>query len=279
MSVRKRQRSRNRNRTVCITQGCKKIARNSKARRCTSCQTGRMHCRGSRTCSFDECWRPTNFPHHHCTLHIPRKTPVLKAVCISCKLFPRRRTNTKQSTPILQCHYCDENESRRSKDVFTEVETVLQQLFQEPNYHDSLVHSLTFTPCVSTDLSPPHTPLVKKKHTTSVFTPYLHTELAGHCVVIEIDEEQHSRYNKVLELKRQHVIAEALGKPTVFIRYNPSSFHHEDTHALITVSKEDRHNLLCDRVRLFMTAAAPFLFPINEYVLTDFLFYEPKNRF
>jgi hypothetical protein len=46
----------------------------------------------------------------------------------------------------------------------------------------------------------------------------------GHCVVVEVDEDQHKGRPEECECTRMVNISQALGLPTVFLRYNPDAF-------------------------------------------------------
>ena len=59
--------------------------------------------------------------------------------------------------------------------------------------------------------------------------PDLLIDLHTHVIIIEIDEEQHNRYELLCENKRIMEISQDLGHPNVvFIRFNPDSYNNNN---------------------------------------------------
>jgi hypothetical protein len=54
--------------------------------------------------------------------------------------------------------------------------------------------------------------------------PDIMIDRGTHCIVIEIDEFQHSGYDSRCENVRMHDISAELGLPCVFIRFNPDTY-------------------------------------------------------
>lgn len=218
---------------------------------------------GSRTCLVEGCSKGAQ---HHC-LKLCRKhynafqgeQPKVKStitkqppsMCSLCHLFPRKKSNKIQDTQIVNCRYCEPTVSRRLRPAADPYVFASSYLYN----------------------------MVRDKDIGTVFCPNFLAELPEHCVVVEIDENQHARYDKLCEVKRQQIIVEALGKPTVFVRFNPSSWHDDETGKLKKIKRIDRHDQLFLRVREFMTSSKSELFPNEDRIRTHFLFYEEKNKF
>jgi hypothetical protein len=64
-----------------------------------------------------------------------------------------------------------------------------------------------------------------------------------HCIIIEIDEDQHMSYNNVCDNRRTMELFTDLGnRPLVFIRLNPDSYISEDgtrVRSVFSASKSD----------------------------------------
>lgn len=88
-----------------------------------------------------------------------------------------------------------------------------------------------------------------------------------HFVAVEVDEHQHSSYNRSCELSRMKEICQAIGMPTIFIRYNPDNYKGSK------LTKTKREQLLLEWVRFCMkerNSRDPFL-------QTIYLFYDGFN--
>ena len=68
-----------------------------------------------------------------------------------------------------------------------------------------------------------------------------------HYVVVEVDEDQHDRYDHECERVRMVNILEALGMRCVFVRYNPDAFRIDGK--TFKVSEKKRHELLLKTIR------------------------------
>jgi len=86
-------------------------------------------------------------------------------------------------------------------------------------------------------------------------------------LVIEIDEHQHRAYG--CELNRMYLIAQALGMPVIFLRYNPDEFKNNNKNAEIT--NNQREDILIQWVKYLMNSQ-----PTNQdqYLRCAYLFYD-----
>ena len=67
--------------------------------------------------------------------------------------------------------------------------------------------------------------------------------LKDHCVILEVDEDQHRSYDSLCECTRMFNIAQGLMKPTIFVRFNPDSYkNHQGAHVELT--KTQKTNML-----------------------------------
>ena len=78
------------------------------------------------------------------------------------------------------------------------------------------------------------------------YRPDIVYDCGTHFLAIEIDEHQHSSYDKSCELVRMKAVCQAFGMPTIFIRYNPDSYKGEK------VPKAKRENILAEWVKFCM---------------------------
>ena len=63
-----------------------------------------------------------------------------------------------------------------------------------------------------------------------------------HKIVVEVDEHQHDNYNCECEQVRMAQITQAIGMPTIFIRYNPDNYNVNNV--IIKTSKIERQKIL-----------------------------------
>ncbi len=105
---------------------------------------------------------------------------------------------------------------------------------------------ICFEYCINSDLFNKHihvkekeiikllqTHINQKFHSTDVIIdstcnlkrPDIVYETPSHFVAIEIDEDQHKGYLKGCEISRMKEITQAIGMPTIFIRYNPDNYN------------------------------------------------------
>ena len=59
--------------------------------------------------------------------------------------------------------------------------------------------------------------------------PDVYFELIKHCVIVEIDENQHLSYSEICECARINEIVNGIGgKSVILIRYNPDKIKHKN---------------------------------------------------
>lgn len=92
--------------------------------------------------------------------------------------------------------------------------------------------------------------------------PDIFFELPKHCVIVEIDENQHKSYQEICECARINEIVNSIGgKSVIFIRYNPNKAYnrkkefkieqHEKLETLIEIIKEElveEYNKFCVKI-------------------------------
>jgi hypothetical protein len=114
--------------------------------------------------------------------------------------------------------------------------------------------------------------------------PDIYFELKKHCVIVEIDEEQHKTYEDVCECSRINEIVNGIGgKTVIIIRYNPDLIKNNANK--IIIDNNDRINLLVDIIKrelileydifmvkiiqLFYNDDYDFYQPVKEEIITD----------
>ncbi len=66
--------------------------------------------------------------------------------------------------------------------------------------------------------------------------PDVYFDLDTHCVVVEIDENQHKSYREICECTRLNEIVNGVGgRPVVFIRFNPDKIYNNKKEVVITI--------------------------------------------
>ena len=202
----------------------------------------------SKRCAVDGCeTRPSfalkgNLPKY-CGPHAEEGMINVKAKkCTSCGLFIVSRT------PYL-CSYC--NPSKRQKTREMKIKALLES---------------------TTDLNDPiHDKPVGGE--CGKYRPDFRYDALTHFVVVEVDEDQHKRYDPECERIRMINIVQAVGMRCVFVRYNPDAFHIDGK--MIRVYEKKRHDLLLRTIRECMTspptADVVYLYYDNAEVRVDAL--------
>ena len=97
-------------------------------------------------------------------------------------------------------------------------------------------------------------------------------DAGSHFIVIECDEYQHTREGYGCEQTRMWEIAQALGLPTIFIRYNPDAFksHTGKRGAAAQVTRE---KTLVSWLKYLYNGAPP-----ESYVMALYLYYDGWRR-
>lgn len=82
--------------------------------------------------------------------------------------------------------------------------------------------------------------------------PDVYFELAKHCVIVEIDENQHNTYQDSCECARINEIVNGIGgKPVIIIRYNPDVVRNKGKQ--LHVSQQERMGLLVETIKTELT--------------------------
>ena len=69
--------------------------------------------------------------------------------------------------------------------------------------------------------------------------PDIYFELLKHCLIVEVDEHQHSSYSDGCECARINEIVNGIGgKPLIIIRYNPDIIRHKGRQLNISQGKK-----------------------------------------
>lgn len=179
----------------------------------------------SRKCQHDGCETQPSFGHEpgkplFCLTHASKEMKdVINRRCVSCGLFQVRRK------PHL-CSYCSPESSKRQKTREIEILNLLKSTQDFPSFvHDKSVGR----PCGD-------------------FRPdFLFGNFGTHCVVLEVDEDQHRAYDPECERIRMINILNSQVLPCVFVRYNPDAFHVDGK--TIRVDKTKRHRILIETLR------------------------------
>ena len=174
--------------------------------------------------------------------------------CISCGLEFRFRNKTTSKL----CVYCDSNSTVRSKTKENRIKELLQESFPDiPCIHDRSISSIE---------------TIDQKCVYRRFRPDFFYDMTTHVVIVEVDEHQHSMYDVSCERAREFHIADAVGRPTYFIRYNPDAYRVNGN--IVKVKRTLRENKLIDVLRdlLFRTIEA------QSALETVFLYYDEKNE-
>jgi hypothetical protein len=72
--------------------------------------------------------------------------------------------------------------------------------------------------------------------------PDIFFDLSTHCVIVEIDENQHNSYEDICECARINEIVNGIGGRSVIIRYNPDVVKNNGTK--LDIKQSDRIDLL-----------------------------------
>jgi hypothetical protein len=91
-----------------------------------------------------------------------------------------------------------------------------------------------------------------------------------HFLAIEVDENQHSSYNTQCETTRMKEICQAIGMPTIFIRYNPDNYTDSQSKKS-KIPKAKREQILIEWVRHCIKSAPK---STDEFLRLVYLFYD-----
>src|SRR3989338_11228147 len=82
--------------------------------------------------------------------------------------------------------------------------------------------------------------------------PDIYFELNKHCLIVEIDENQHNTYDDVCECARLNEIVNGIGgRSVIIIRYNPDKI--KNNNKIIKIDQQTRLNLLTDTIKKELT--------------------------
>ncbi len=93
-------------------------------------------------------------------------------------------------------------------------------------------------------------------------------------LIIEVDENQHNRYQKECEEPRMNMITQSLGMPTFWIRYNPDDYKDENN-IKSDITNSERENLLMKWIEKCSKTPPK---DEKEFVRVCFLFYNGFNK-
>jgi hypothetical protein len=78
--------------------------------------------------------------------------------------------------------------------------------------------------------------------------PDIYFELNKHCVIVEVDENQHTNYEDSCECARLNEIVNGIGgKSVIIIRYNPDIVRNNNT--ILNINQKDRIDLLVKTIK------------------------------
>ncbi len=97
-------------------------------------------------------------------------------------------------------------------------------------------------------------------------------------MIVEVDEFAHESYVKSCESARQENIVQALGLPSIFIRYNPDAHHDPSTKKSIFVSSVNRQEKLIERVTHHI-ATPPVWLNDKKTHDTEYMYYDQEQEF
>ena len=153
----------------------------------------------SKKCEENTCeTRPTfNYINEkkgiYCSIHKKDKMVDVKSKrCINCNLFCVKKRNN------YLCFYCNPVKSKRVKTKEIEVKKLLE-LNNIQFIHDKQISNEC---CYK-------------------YRPDFIIDCLYYYLILEVDEDAHSSYDKECELIRMNNIQASMGLPTKFIRYNP----------------------------------------------------------
>ena len=64
--------------------------------------------------------------------------------------------------------------------------------------------------------------------------PDIFYDLGTHCIIVEVDENQHKNYDESCECSRINNIVSGLGMTTIFIRFNPDQIKHKNKEIIMS---------------------------------------------
>jgi hypothetical protein len=121
-----------------------------------------------------------------------RYNNLISTKCVNCNVFQTKKENDHL------CQYCNPNSVKRMGTK----ENKIKKLLEDQGY--DFIHNKQFT-----------------NECCLKYRPDFLFNCKTYFVVLEVDEDAHSGYDKDCEIIRMNNICSGLGLPTLFIRYNP----------------------------------------------------------
>ncbi len=169
-------------------------------------------------CIFENCIIRPNYNYKnekkaiYCKIHkLENMIDIKHKNCTSCNLF-RVEKRTKYF-----CSYCNPNKSVR----FKTKELVIKSLLESNNIKFVHDKQITNDCCLK-------------------YRPDFLIDCNTYYIVLEVDEDAHSQYDKECEIIRMNNIITSVGLPTKFIRYNPDKKK---------ISKKQKEELLIKTIK------------------------------
>ncbi|QJX73896.1 hypothetical protein F-E9_123 [Faustovirus] len=175
----------------------------------------------------------------HCDSHkLEGMLNIIERECDSCKLkylLPDGKT---------KCIYCEGATKKHEKIHETRVKKLLDQNGINYESHDTI-------PDVD----------------CNKYRPDFVIDYNTFYVILEVDEEQHKRYNQECEISRMKNLHQTMGMDTLFIRYNPDSYVDSQGKKIDGMIK--RQKILIDLLRSLHNVEK-----LDHYLTVVYLFYD-----
>jgi hypothetical protein len=164
----------------------------------------------------------------HCEDHkLDGEIDLVNKKCKSCGLY---KVTSKTN---YFCQFCNPDSVLRTKSK----ENIIRDLLLANNY--KFIHNKQFA-----------------NDCYDKYRPDFLFDCGTYFVVLEVDENKHSGYNKECEHIRMNNISMSLGLPTLFIRYNPDNKRYTDAskqqHLLYTINQNLNMELLLDPTPVYL---------------------------
>jgi hypothetical protein len=214
---------------ICIEENCEReahynIKNNNNGIYCSIHKKDNMCSNKNKTCQFENClidayYGTEDEPKTYCCTHKLNNMSDFRAKkCISCNLFDVRYE------PYI-CSYCTTDKIQKTKELDVVKFLRLNNINLEYN--------------LSVGFEYGH------------YRPDILINCKTHYIIVEVDEDQHKRYETKCEYIRMKNIYLSLKKPTIFIRYNPDEFYINNKK--VSVNTNNRYNLLLNLINKNMS--------------------------
>ena len=199
---------------------------------------------GGKRCAEPECDRSAVGKTNKCAGHGGGNR------CVICTLFSVNKIGSK-------CSMCDPTSKTASR-LLSKERVILKLLVA--SFPEFLI---TYNTSVGTSCGR--------------YRPDFVIDAVTHFVIVEVDEFSHNSYDKSCESIRQENIVQALGLPSIFIRYNPDAHHDPLTKKSIFVSSINRQKKLIQRVTYHLATRPVWL--IDKTHDTEYMYYDQEQEF